>query len=204
MKHVRTRPRPIALALIVVAGFLATPASVLAHDPSTQNGEVISDGANEVGNVFIDSSGRVRVNFDNRNDCPAYISSCWVEVRFLSKCDEFWCYSYDPRSDWIRVPYGQDYSAFCGGADWQLWKVEMRIGWLAQTTKTVGYFGEYENVVEIGGSIVYRLLARFLFNYTNSNGYQHGYSMETTTAVSDHSQGTVVATSGNSWLRGTC
>lgn len=80
----------------------------------------------------------------------------------------------------------------------------MRIGWLAPSVKQVGYFGEYKQVVEIGGSIVYRLLARFLFNYTNSNGYQHGYWMETTTATSDYSQPSVVATSGNSWLLGGC
>lgn len=197
--------RGVSVALILATASVAVmPTGVLAHNPATHDGEVISDGTNEVGNVFINSTGRVQVNFDNRNNCPVFISSCWVEVRFLSKCDEFWCYSFDARSDWIRVPYGQDYFAYCGGADWQQWKVETRIAWIAQTTKSVGYFGEQEQVVEIGGSILYRLMARFLFNYTNSTGYMHGAWMETYTGLSDASQSTVVATSGNYWLRGTC
>jgi hypothetical protein len=200
----RRRTRALVICVLALTAVALMPGAASAHDPATHDGEVISDGDNEVGNVFIDSVGKVHVNFDNRNDCPAYVSNCFVEVRFLSKCDEFWCFSFDDRSGWIRVPYGQDSFAFCGGADWQQWKVETRIGWLSQTTKTVGYYGEYELVTEIGGSILYRLMARFMFNFTNGFGYQHGYWMETTTATSDRSQPSVVATSGNSWLRGTC
>jgi hypothetical protein len=199
-----TRHRVVIIGLAVAVVLAITPASVFAHNPETRDGEVISDGANEVGSVFINSQGRVQVNFDNRNDCPTYVSSCWVEVRYLSKCDEFWCWNFDARSDWIRVPFGQDYHSFCGANDWQQWKVEMRLRWQAQTTKTVGYYGEYENVTEIGGSLVYRLMARFMFNFTNGYGYRHGTWMETTTALTDASESTVVATSGNGWLRPSC
>lgn len=147
---------------------LALPSSTFAHDPYTHDGEVISDGDYAVGNVFLASSGRVRTNFGNVGNCPTYISNCFVEVRFLSKCDEFWCFGFDDRSGWIRVPAGQDFMEFCGANDYQQWQMQIKISWFAQSTKTVRYSGEYESVLGIDGGYDQFLLPKFLLNMTNN------------------------------------
>lgn len=192
----RTRTMPLVMALALV-GLVLIPGTTLAHGPGTYTGELIADGSNSIGNVYLTDTGRIRVNFTNTGSCPAGISTCFVQVRYWSTCLDFWCW-WDPRSSWLTVPAGQDFYSWCPGAGpAQQWKVEFRTGWTASTTKTVEHWAEDEWVVQIGGSGVYKLLAKFLFNVTNNSGYRHGTKVETATYTFDYSASEFAATSGS-------
>jgi hypothetical protein len=76
------------------------------------------------------------------------------------------------------------------------WKMQYRTKWWANTTKTVEWWGENENVLTLGGSIVYRLIAEAMFNVTNSTGLRYGTRIETVTSTQDYGPEVEVATSG--------
>lgn len=189
-----------------LAGGLALMALMLQPGiVSADDGEILSDGSNIASNVYISSSsGKARVNFSNLNDCPAYLSGCKVQVRFLTKCKEFWCTGFDDRSGWMYVPYGQDFYEYCFGNDSMQWRVESRLTWTAQTTKKVGFFGEYETVLGASGELISEMIAKFMWNYTNSTGYRHGSYLESATGTSDYSDPGIIASSGSTQLRTNC
>ncbi len=203
MLHYRSTVR-LALGALLMASMMIQPTTALGHDTSSRDGEVIADGSGVVGNVHIETDGRVGLAFQNNGNCPAYISNCYVEVRFVSKCDEPWCATFDDRSGWIRVPQGADHVSWCGANDYQQWYVDMRIGWQAQTTKTVRTSGESESVLSVGGGYDFFLLPKFLANLTNNTGWSHGTTIETVTATQDYSPHTKAGSSGSEWLRPSC
>ena len=65
-------------------------------------------------------------------------------------------------------------------------------------------YGSNETLIEIGGSVVYRLIAHGWFNYTNHVGWAVGTLMKTITATSGATDPGVVATSGGSWITLSC
>jgi hypothetical protein len=78
------------------------------------------------------------------------------------------------------------------------------MSFIAPAVKQMEFRGQNETVVEIGGSIVYRLIAKFFFNVTNQTGTRLGILIATLTAASGTSASYTVATSGSGWITLSC
>jgi hypothetical protein len=80
----------------------------------------------------------------------------------------------------------------------------MRMTYISAAAKKMEFRGQSEAVVEIGGSLVYRTIARFFFNATNGTGTRLGILLATLTAARGTSASYTVATSGSSWITLNC
>lgn len=155
--------RQVFLVAILLAAF-AAPQAAFAHNPGVHDGEVIADGSDSVGNVFV-SGGQARFNLQNFGDCPVGTTNCHIEIRWLTKCLQIWCLNLDDRSGWISVPIGQDFMQYCYNDGPQQWKVDMRLSWLAPQTITVDTYGEAEAVLEVNGLVVNRVFGRLALKW---------------------------------------
>lgn len=192
-RHLRQTALAV-VACIALAGL--SPGGTRASD-----GEIIGQGSNVFGEIFTvkhstnPDTYRLKASFAHVHDCTAGLSNCIVEVRWHSTCMVVGCW-WDPRTPWMAVPDGQDFATYCpGGGPLQQWRLEVRLKWLASAVKTVAFYGQNEQVIEIGGSITYRRVAKAVVNYTNGTGVAFGYHMETTTATTDWSVGTIASSS---------
>lgn len=188
--------RAVVITLIALQLVLLTPNGVSATD-----GDLLCRNHDVFGNVFV-SSGRARANVCQLNDCPTGVSSCTVQVRWLTKCEWVWCTTFDDRSGWVVIN-GASQVSWCQYGK-QQYKLEMRLTWQAPTTRTVRTYGALEGLVEIGGGFLYRQIAH-AFNVLGFSGESTYESHEqTVTATSGSSFADVVATSGNSWITLSC
>lgn len=192
--------RNLFLVAVLFAA-VAAPQSAFAHNPGVHDGEVIADGSDVVGNVYV-SGGRARFNLDNYGDCPVGTTNCHIEIRWLTKCLQVWCLNFDDRSGWISVPVGQDFMTYCYNDGPQQWKVDMRLSWLAPQVITMDTYGEAEAVLEVSGVVVYRGFGRFFAK--GSGGYRHGTLVKTQTATSGYSDPSIISTSGSTAIQLSC
>jgi hypothetical protein len=200
MESTRRPLRLFTLAALLAATTLFSGAtSAFAHD-----GEIIAAGSDVFGQVFIDGAGKGHVSFNNVGDCPFLAGSCFVQLRWRTKCQWAWCLGFDDRSGWVTLPPGQDWGSWCYNEKSQ-WQVEMRWGWNTVAAKTIQTWGQTERVINADGSISYRMIGKFEFDVTDSTGYQFGTLLKTVNAgFTGYSDPQVVGTSGGSWLYPNC
>ncbi len=155
------RPRSRLRLLMAVA----TLASALALPPaaSAADGEVIQLGTNISGEVYI-NNGRPRFHFGNVGNCPGTPppgASCYVELQFIHRCAEPWCFS-DEVSGWFRVPAGQDWfqAPICADGG-NHWKVNSRLHWTFPSIHTIEMWGQTEWNAVAG---TYGLIAKAIFD----------------------------------------
>lgn len=184
------RVQRILYVWAIVALVLATPAAAQAYD-----GEVgdIQD-TDSITNVYV-SGGRATVVADYLQDCPGFISDCWIEVRFSSRCPELWCTFMN--QPWRRLNASGVAQANCLGAgnEDNTWRVEYQIAYAAPQVKTVEGWGETEWYVGIGGGVIGRLITEVFFNVSNRTGTRIGTKTTTVTASLAYMYGGEVATS---------
>jgi hypothetical protein len=175
--------------LLALLTILLLPASALATD-----GEVGNVGdTDSVTNLYL-SGGHVTMDIEYTHDCPVGISDCWYEVRFAHKCPEFWCsVSYQ---SYRRVNAVGTVQADCINDDGEYWEAWIRLGFTTVGTKTVQYWGENELYLSAGGTFTYKPYAEAEFNVTNSSGTKTSILIETATATTDVTVGTIISTSG--------
>jgi hypothetical protein len=169
---------------------LVQPAPTFASD-----GQVLGPGNNIAGDVFL-ASGHARINFTNLGDCPAGLPNCFVEIKFFSLCQEFWCAFWD-ESAWFKVPAGQDFyidpNCRDGG---NKWVVKVRVHWIAPTTHTVRFRGETEFTFGL-----YPLIPKSLWDVTTSTGFDGGVLITTATGT-DQFAGEATLGQSNGYLSG--
>jgi hypothetical protein len=144
----------------------------------------------------------VDLNCAPPNDCPTYVSSCHIYYRWLTKCEWIWCGGFADQTGWV-LGDGKTRLQFCENGK-QQYKLEYMTTFTTPAVKTMKAFGENETVLEIGGSIIYRLIARGWANITNSTGYSYGTLLKTITATTGNTDPGAVATSGGSWITLCC
>jgi hypothetical protein len=189
----------LALILTVSVTQIATLAAP--KPAAAVDGEILCAGTDIFTSVRV-VTGAAQVNICNLDDCPAFLSNCFIEVRWRTKCEWVWCPTFDDRSGWIRLD-GPDVARWCQKGK-QQYKLDMRMSFIAPAVKQMEFRGQNETVVEIGGSIVYRLIAKFFFNVTNQTGTRLGILIATLTAASGTSASYTVATSGSGWITLSC
>jgi hypothetical protein len=194
----RLRPR-LAGTLALVLVFAVAPTAF------ADDGEIGDMGdSNSITDVYVSGDGRPAVAVDYLHDCPAAgISDCWIEVRWVSKCPEFWCgWETHP---WKRLPPNGIAKGDCygtGNEDNQ-WYVEYKTAYVAPATITAKWKGEFEWVLDIYGAFGYRMIAEALLNVTAGVGFSGGQTVETVTAKTDYGPIVQVASSGGRILH-TC
>jgi hypothetical protein len=175
---------------------LAFPAAVFADGEIGDMGDTDS-----ITDVFV-SGGRPAVNIDYVKDCPndPRITSCWIEIQFVSKCPEAWCY-WDAHP-WFRIPASGAARGDClgSGNEENQWYINYRTGYTATQSITTRWKGEAELVWDITGGAVYRLIAEAMFSVTGGVGFTTGTTVETVTARTDWSPGVRAASSGGRQL----
>jgi hypothetical protein len=185
--------------LIAVLVLLSMPLATSAHD-----GEIIAAGGNVISNVYVDGYGKGHVVIQNVGDCPYRLGTCFVQVRWLTKCQWIWCLGFDDRSGWVALPQGQDWASWCYGEKSQ-WQVQLRWGWNATARKTVEYWGQTEYVVGVNGGVSYPYVGKFGFDATDQTGWRYGAHISTDyAAYTAYSDAVTVATSAGSWLYPNC
>jgi hypothetical protein len=70
------------------------------------------------------------------------------------------------------------------------------MGFTATVTKTVTYYGATERYLKANGSFAYKNIAEAEFNVTDQTGTKTSMIIETATARTDVTDGTIVSTSG--------
>jgi hypothetical protein len=176
--------------LFAICATLVLPISAFAAD-----GEVGNVGdSDSVSGLYL-SGGHVTMDIEYTHDCPTGISDCWYEVRFAHKCPEPWCLDVHYQS-WRRVNSVGTAQADCINDDGEYWEAWIRMGFTTVGTKTVQYWGESERYLSASGSIQYKNIAEAEFNVTDQHGTKTSILIETATAQTDVTNGTIVSTSG--------
>jgi hypothetical protein len=183
-----------ALAMLIA---VLMPAGVFAHD-----GEVISDGINAVGNIYV-SGGRVRVTVNNLGDCPPAVTGCWIEAAWYDKGTSPFDCCFSNRSGWFKVPVGADtVPSYCDHGN-HFWELRLRLHVVASTQRTIEAWGEMESFLNVDGSIGYRALAKDLY-VRGYGGYRgrvgQSSQMGIQTAADAIFVSTIASTSGGNWL----
>lgn len=199
----RTRARASWARLTILAAILTASMAMSAAPALASPGHILAPGSD----IASDSpyawttGGKTyaRVNVDNRAECPPGITDCWLEIRWSWKARTSIQFSTSP---WIAVKNGQDYATYCANGSHR-YNVETRIHWNAAATRTVETWGQTEKQLELGGSIVHRLIPKFLF-VRLYGGVQSGTQMGTTTGVSGQSGFQTIASTGGGYLTTTC
>lgn len=191
------RSRILGLSLLIMVALqfvLLTPAGANDGDQLCRNTDSFSG-------VYV-SAGKARVNLCQLNDCPAFVTNCTVQVRWLTKCEWAWCTTFDDRSGWVVVN-GNSTVSWCQDGK-QQYKLEYKTTWNAPAVKTMRYLQRNEYLLEIGGGGLYRGIIGAYFNATNGTGSNYGTVVQTVTATGGETTPKVVATSGSSWITLSC
>ena len=169
------RGRRLAVILAFAGILAAQPAVTLAED-----GQVLNNGSNIAGNVFINGAGRAQVNFQNLNNCPGPVANttCWAEIRFKWHCQEPWCFGWG-QSNWYIVPTGQDWFADFGCQDgMNEWQVQVRLHFVHAAATTMEVCGDMEFVAG-----TYIMVPRYLWNVSLGAGFRGGALLKTVRAA---------------------
>lgn len=175
------------------------PAGVFAHD-----GEIVSQGTNVIGQVTAGSDGRVHATVQNLGDCPTGTSGCWIEYNWYDKGTSPLDCCFSSRSDWQKVPVGQDFfPTWCDHGN-HFWELHERLHWRSTGPATIQTWGQQEYEIKSNGSASYVVIPKFEFNLSTGSGYKgiagQSFLLQTQTGTDQFSQGVVVSTSGGSWL----
>lgn len=176
--------------LLALFAVLLMPTAAFAYDGEVGN---IGD-TDSVTNLYL-SGGHVTMDIEYTHDCPTGISDCWYEVRFAHKCPEPWCIDVKYQS-WRRVNFLGTAQADCINDDGEYWEAWIRMGFTSVGTKTVSYYGETERYLQGSGSYGYKNIAEAEWNVTDQYGTRTQILIETATAQTDVTNGTIVSTSG--------
>lgn len=189
------RSTPFRLVLVLgVMSALVLPGGAAHAAP----GEVLQQGTNIAGEPFVES-GRIRINFQNLGECPPGVTSCRMEVRWSWRGSTSIQWS---TGQWTTVPQGQDFARFCPNGNHRI-HVEARLAWNNSATRTVEVRGQGETQVDIGGSVVSKLIPKFL-RVIGYGGFTGHTLIETKTTTNGFSSHQSLGSSGGGYLQSSC